>query len=74
MRKLTIKEPFDSTSGEAYFTLYVVEHDDVSDVTLRFLERRGDQYRLQVSALTHNVFEEPALLQFETWITRLSAC
>jgi hypothetical protein len=68
-----IKEPFDPDSGEVHFTLYVCEHGDVSDVTLRFLERRGTEYRIQVSALAHNVFEIPTPLQFETWITQLPA-
>jgi hypothetical protein len=66
-----IKEPFDPDSGEVYFTLYVGEHQDVSDVTLRFLERRGMQYRLIVTALAHDIHVEPIPLQFETWITRL---
>jgi hypothetical protein len=68
-----IEEPFDPESGEVYFTLYVCEHRDVSHVRLRFLERRGPQYRIQVSALAHNIFEEPAELAFETWITRQPA-
>jgi hypothetical protein len=65
-----IEEPFDRDSGEVYFTLYVREHDDVSRVRLRFLERRGSDYRLRVSALAHHVFDEPVELEFETWITR----
>lgn len=68
-----IEEPFDPESGELYFTLYVGEHQDVSHVRLRFLERRGSKYRIRVSALAHNVFEEPAKLEFETWITRQPA-
>jgi hypothetical protein len=65
-----IEEPFDPVSGEVYFTLYVCEHEDVSHVRLRFVERRGDQYWLLVSALGHNVFEQPAELTIDTWITR----
>jgi hypothetical protein len=68
-----IEEPFDPESGEVYFTLYVGEHEDVSHVRLRFVERRGSQYRIQVSALAHNLFEEPAELTFETWITQQPA-
>jgi hypothetical protein len=68
-----IKEPFDPVSGEVYFTLYVCEHGDVSDVRLRFVERRGSQYRIQVSALAHNLFQAPAQLEFETWITQQPA-
>jgi hypothetical protein len=68
--ELFIEEPFDPESGEVYFTLYVGEHQDVSHVRLQFLERRGAEYRLQVSALAHNVFEQPTELAFECWITR----
>jgi hypothetical protein len=68
-----IKEPFDPESGEVYFTLYVCEHEDVSNVSLRFLERREMQHRIQVLAMAHNVFEEPTPLNLETWITQLPA-
>jgi hypothetical protein len=68
-----IEEPFDPVSDEVYFTLFVCEHEDVSHVRLRFLERRGSQYLIRVSALAHNVFEEPTELTFETWITRQPA-
>jgi hypothetical protein len=65
-----IKEPFDPDSGEVYFTLYVSEHGNVSHVRLRFVERRGSQYRIQVSALAHDLFDEPTELEFDTWITK----
>jgi hypothetical protein len=68
-----IEEPFDPGSGEVYFTLFAGEHKDVSHVRLRFLERRDEQYRIRVSALAHNVFDEPAELAFEAWITRQPA-
>lgn len=63
--KLFLKEPFDAESGEVYFTLYVCEHEDVSDVDLRFIERRGSEYRMQVSALAHRLFEKPVKLEIE---------
>lgn len=65
-----IEEPVNPNSGEVYFTLFVGEHRDVSHVRLRFLERRGSQYRIRVSALAHNLFAEPTALSFECWITR----
>lgn len=68
---LVLKEPFDPDSGEVYFTLYVGEHGDVSDLTMRFLEKRGTEYRITVTALAHHVFEEPAKLKMETWIKQL---
>jgi hypothetical protein len=71
--EIYLKEPFDPDSGEVYFTLFVGEHEDVSDVTLRFVERRGSKYRLQVSALAHHVFKDPVKLTIDTWIERLPA-
>jgi hypothetical protein len=66
-----IEEPCDPDSGEVYFTLYVSEHENVSHVRLKFVERRGSKYRIQVSGLAHNVFEKPIKLTIDTWITRL---
>jgi hypothetical protein len=37
--ELQLAEPFDPVSGEVYFTVYLGEHNDVSDLTLRFVER-----------------------------------
>ncbi len=71
--ELLLKEPFDPESGEVYFTLYVCEHEDVSDIHLRFVERRGDDYRMLVSGLAHHLFEEPVRLEIDTWIKRLPA-
>lgn len=68
--ELFIKEPFDPKTGDVYFTLYVREHGDVSDVRLKFVERRGTQYLLHLSALAHHIFEAPAPLAIQTWITR----
>src|SRR5689334_15263455 len=39
--ELYLKEPYDRASGEVYFTVYLGEHNDVSDLTLRFIERDG---------------------------------
>jgi hypothetical protein len=65
-----IEEPFDPESGEVYFTLQTGEHRDVSHVRLLFLERRASEYRIRVSGLAYNVFEEPTEFAFECWITR----
>jgi hypothetical protein len=66
-----VEEPFDPESGDVYFTLYVGEHGDVSHVRLRFLERRGSDYLIHVTAEAHAVFEKPVELTIETWISRL---
>ena len=69
--ELRLPESFDPVSGEVYFTVYLGEHNDVSDLTMRFIERRGAMYRMQVSALVHSVFEAPARFEIDTWIERL---
>ena len=51
--------------------LQIATADDVSDLVLRFVERRGSKYRIQVSALVHSVFEKPTRFEIDTWITRL---
>ncbi|HYT92602.1 MAG TPA: hypothetical protein VEL76_28055 [Gemmataceae bacterium] len=68
--ELRLAEPFDPVSGEVYFTVYLGEHNDVSDLILRFVERRGSRYRMQVSALVHSVFEVPTRFEIDTWIER----
>jgi hypothetical protein len=69
--ELKLKEPFHPELNEPYFTFYTYEHDDVSDVTLRFLERREDEYRIEFTGLAHHIQENPAQLRVETWIKRL---
>jgi len=68
--ELKLAEPHDPESGEVYFTVYLGEHNDVSDLTMRFVERLGRRYRVTVSALVHSVFEEPARFEIDTWIDR----
>lgn len=69
--ELFLKEPFDPESGEVYFTLCVCEHEDVSDVKLRFDERRGSKYHMRVTALPHKLYRDPVKLEIDTWIERL---
>jgi hypothetical protein len=66
-----LEEPFDPETGDGYFTLYVGEHGDVSHVRLWFLERRGSDYLMRITALAHAVFERPVEMTVETWISRL---
>lgn len=69
--ELKLAETCDPVSGEVYFTVYLCEHNDVSDLTMRFVERSGQRYRMTVSALVHSVFEEPTPFEIDTWIDRL---
>jgi hypothetical protein len=66
-----MEESSDPESGDPYFTLYASEHGDVSHTRLQFIQRRGSQYSLRISALAHNIFDQPIPLEIETWITRL---
>lgn len=66
--ELYLKPPFDPKYNDPYFTLYVSEHEDVSEVQLRFVERRGDSYRLLLTGLAHNIEEKPLPLEVNTWI------
>jgi hypothetical protein len=71
--ELKLAESYDPESGEVYFTVYLGEHNDVSDLTLRFIERKVQRYRMTVSALVHSVFAEPTRFEIDTWIDRLPA-
>ena len=66
--ELHLPEPFDRKYNDPYFTLYVQEHAEVSDVRLRFAERRGESYRLHLTGLAHHVEQEPLPLEVATWI------
>jgi hypothetical protein len=46
----------------------VGEHEDVSEVRLRFVERRGNRYRFHLTGLAHHVVEEPLPLEVHAWL------
>jgi hypothetical protein len=71
--EISLKEPFDPVSGDEYFSLYVDEFADVSDLTLKFPERKGKLYHIVVSALAHRVWEMAVPLTVDAWIKRLPA-
>jgi hypothetical protein len=68
-----LKTPFDETSGEVYFTLYVFEHGDLTNLSLKFIERKGDFYKILVTAKipkgTIESYEGDLII--DTWIKRL---
>jgi hypothetical protein len=47
---VSLRRPFDEATGEPYFTLYVFEHGDLTDLRMTLGERRGNEYRLVVTA------------------------
>ena len=71
--ELNLVEPFDENSGEPYFTFYVYEHGNLRDLTLKFLERDGDRYRISVKATipAGTVLLDDATLKIATWIQQL---
>ena len=40
----------------------------MSDVRIRFLERQGSRYRVELSALVYQVFEQPTELRYSGWL------
>jgi hypothetical protein len=70
--ELKLEEPFDA-DGEVYFTLYVYEHGDLRNLTLKFLERDGSRYRMALTATipAKTVLQDDAILNIATWIDRL---
>jgi hypothetical protein len=62
-----LKEPY-RRGGEVYFTFNAWEARDVSDVRIRFLERDGNRYRVELRALVYKVFEQPTELQYSGWL------
>ncbi|MGL6074567.1 MAG: hypothetical protein ACRC8S_10445 [Fimbriiglobus sp.] len=64
----SLKEPYHPDHGEVYFTFDAWEARDVSDVQIRFLEKDGSRYRVELSALVYQVFELPTELRYSGWI------
>jgi hypothetical protein len=63
---------FDAESGEPLFGLNVWEEHEVSDVTLRFAERAGNRYRIEITGtVADTVFGEPAPLELCAWAEEL---
>jgi hypothetical protein len=63
-----LKEPYHPETGEVYFTFWSTECRDVSEVRIRFLERQADRYRVELSALVHQVFGQPTELRYVGWV------
>ena len=61
------KEP-PRSDGEAYFMYDPTEAYDVSDVRIRFVERRSSRFRVELSAVMYRVFEQPAELRYLGWV------
>lgn len=69
---LDLPRPFDEDTGEPLFGLKVWEEHDVSNLMLRFVEKRGHRYRIEITALVADtVFGHPEQLSLSAWTERL---
>ena len=47
---IELNSPYDEKSGEPYFDVNVLESHDVPKLKLKFVERRGDEYLIEINA------------------------
>lgn len=63
---------YDEESGEPNFAVYVGESYDVADVRLKFAERDGGRYRIELSGtVSSSVFGQPEPLELSAWADEL---
>jgi hypothetical protein len=66
--ELILPLPYDEESGEPFFGLNVGEEYEVSDVRLRFAQRDGGRYRIEIIAtLSEAVLGRPERLELSAW-------
>lgn len=59
---------YDEASGEPFFAVDVGESYEVSDVRLRFVERDGGRYRIEMSGtISASVFGHPEPFELSAW-------
>ncbi len=61
---------YHEASGEPYFAVYVGENCEVSDARLRFAERNGSRYRIELSGTT-SVLGHPERFELSAWADEL---
>lgn len=62
----------DEATGEPYFAIYVNESYEVSDVRLRFAERDGGRYRIELSGtVSASVLGHPEFFELSAWADEL---
>jgi hypothetical protein len=63
---------YDEESGEPFFGLNVCEEHEVSDVRLRFVERDGKRYRIEITAtVAKSVLGHPESFELSAWTEEL---
>jgi hypothetical protein len=66
--ELYLPEPYDDATGEPFFGLKVWEEHDLSDLRLRFAEKKGPTYRIEITAsVAETVFGHPERLRLSAW-------
>jgi hypothetical protein len=59
---------YDEATGEPFFAVYVGESYEVSDVRLRFAERDGGRYRIEMrGTVSASVFGQPEHFELCAW-------
>jgi hypothetical protein len=70
--ELILPLPYDEESGEPFFSLDVCEAHQVSDVRLRFAERDGSRYCIEITGIVaKTVFGHPERLELSAWAEQL---
>jgi hypothetical protein len=70
--ELDLPGSYDEVSGEPYFAVDVGESHEVSDVRLRFAERDGSRYRIELSGVAPpSVLGHPQAFELSAWAEEL---
>jgi len=63
---------YDEATGEPYFAIDVGESCEISDVRLRFAERDGGRYRIELSGtVSASVLGHPEQFELSAWAEEL---
>ena len=66
--EFALRRSFHAESGEPYFTFACPAYKDVSNFRVRFSERQGNRYRVELSACVHRVLGRRAEFRYLGWI------
>jgi len=64
----SLSEPGRAESGTAYFVFDAWEGYEVAEVRIRFLERQGTSYRVELSARVPHLFAVPTGVRYSGWV------
>lgn len=67
-----LPKSFDEESGEPLFGFKIMEEHDVFDVRLELLNRKEDEYLIEINAtVSETVLGRPAPLRLRAWTKRV---